>query len=260
MLLIPAAIAAAVVAAIVHSRQQQTTPDDADHGSAAPLFITYAPPGVAAPLVLDLHGLGGSPLGQRKMSGIDGIARERGMHVLWPSGYQRSWNAAHNTYPPASAEGIDHAGILMGEVRRIRRMRNVSRVILSGFSNGCAMAFRLINAAPPRTFAAILCASHHRPDFAIAAHATPTLVATGEDDPWVASVAQMNATLRALAQESHCAGGMIVNETDVETLTSFRRCDQPILSSRLKARGHGVYGEHTTMLEQIFLDEVLGAR
>lgn len=212
-------------------------------------FASYA--NGSAPLIVDLHGWGGTPTGHRRLSGIDEIAQRHNLHVLWPSGYYRAWNAADGTYPPASTDRLDHVSTLNARIAEISRAHNVSRVILSGFSNGCAMVYRML--VETSGFAAAVCAGHYRPPMPLAAHGTPILLISGYEDPWVATDVQMNETLHAVAAENGCTDDLVVNETQTQTLYAFTNCTHHVVSVRLKGRGHSVYGPHASALQEAFL-------
>lgn len=98
-------------------------------------------------LIVDLHGAGMRPHEYRSWA-----RWPRTPTVVYPAGYERVWNAGTGTYPPASSIGYDH-------VREIERIvEGAPRVVVSGLSNGAAMAQRY---ALERTVDAVICASHN---------------------------------------------------------------------------------------------------
>lgn len=256
VLLLPLAVAGAALFGVLFAYRRRAAINIESVGSTFELFATYAASDRATPLVVDLHGLTGTPFGHRRLSGVDEIARERGWHALWPSGFQRSWNAGRGLYPPASWIGIDHVAALTERIEQIKNAYNVSDVVLSGYSNGCAMVYRLLSEAAPYTYAAAVCVAHFRPNFKIAAFPTPLLVITGENDELSSKRTQMDETLVMLREENRC-GEAFINTSILARTTFFSRCTRPLVHARLHGRGHGVYGQATTELQRAFLNEAV---
>ncbi|HTL98549.1 MAG TPA: PHB depolymerase family esterase [Holophagaceae bacterium] len=104
-----------------------------------------------APLLVALHGTGGTPRLMAKITGF--TARAPGL-VLYPAALGEpgsedpargaAWNAGPGLGHPAFPEA-DDAGFLRALIARLRETRSVdpSRIHLAGLSNGGRMAYRL---------------------------------------------------------------------------------------------------------------------
>ena len=108
-----------------------------------------------APLILDMHGKGMPAEDEMDTSGYMNI---KDAHVVWPDGYKRTWAAGANTYPPATSDGVDHVSCLSDIIRQVKREYNISFVVATGISNGCAMSQRL--ALETELIDVVACASH----------------------------------------------------------------------------------------------------
>jgi polyhydroxybutyrate depolymerase len=101
-------------------------------------------PAVDAPLVLNFHGLFGSPSGQAEFSQFDPVAQAHGMLVAYPEGIGASFNAGV-CCGQASSEGVDDVGFARALVADVASKMCVDprRVYATGMSNGGHMAHRL---------------------------------------------------------------------------------------------------------------------
>jgi polyhydroxybutyrate depolymerase len=120
-------------------------------------YLTYVPQGVApgAPLVIAMHGSGGSA---RQMRGATGFGFERlaDQHkfvVVYPNGFEGYWNAC-NVVGEYSANtlNIDDVAFLTALVDKLAGEAGINRerVFAMGLSRGGHMAFRLALEAPAR--------------------------------------------------------------------------------------------------------------
>ena len=114
------------------------------------------------PLVLALHGFGGTAQKQLQHSGLVEGSRRNGYLVVAPDGLGRSWNAGRGPYGACCGEAmkrkVDDVAFLKEVVARVARDYPVdrSRVYVTGWSNGCGMAQRLVAEAGD-VFAAAAC-------------------------------------------------------------------------------------------------------
>lgn len=101
------------------------------------LFVPGGFPDAAAPLVLDLHGLLGTPEAQDELSGMQAKARLEGFVVAQPTGLALSWDTI-------TGNGEDVA-FLRGVVADVatRTAIDQNRVFATGMSNGGGMVDRL---------------------------------------------------------------------------------------------------------------------
>lgn len=112
-------------------------------------YHLYAPAGAAKaerPLVVVLHGGGGSPQDIADTTGFSELAAKEGFLVAYPLGLGRvpSWNAG-KCCGYAARRDIDDAGFIEKMVRDIKARHKVddTRVYATGLSNGGMMAYRL---------------------------------------------------------------------------------------------------------------------
>lgn len=124
-------------------------------------YEVYAPasaPAKRAPLVVALHGLGGSGANIIDQGRWAAAADRHGFIVIGPDGTvehpdrrarffrnPRSWNAGEETGSSAATRGIDDAGFIRALIEAwIKSGRaDPDRIYVTGFSNGAGMAFRV---------------------------------------------------------------------------------------------------------------------
>ena len=100
------------------------------------------------PLILDLHALQRSADNQYELSDMDRIAEENNAIVVYPHGYENSWNFGQ-CCDPANEAGIDDYGFLRTLIYHISDTfpADTGRVYMTGWSTGCAMAQAFANDA-----------------------------------------------------------------------------------------------------------------
>tara|TARA_B100000530_G_scaffold336878_1_gene293211 strand:+ start:1790 stop:2785 length:996 start_codon:yes stop_codon:yes gene_type:complete len=93
------------------------------------------------PLVVDIHGYTQDMDKHSNMTGFAEIAIEEGFIVVYPDGYENSWNAGDFCCGVAFEEGIDDLNFLIGLVENIIDTQPIDtdRIYVSGWSNGCGM-------------------------------------------------------------------------------------------------------------------------
>jgi polyhydroxybutyrate depolymerase len=103
---------------------------------------------VEHPLIVNLHGFTGNKNMFYNYSHFDAIAEENNVVVVYPQGYENSWNAGW-CCGQAKDEGIDDVGFILELVEYIIGNFSIdnSRIYASGHSNGCAMTHKLANEA-----------------------------------------------------------------------------------------------------------------
>jgi polyhydroxybutyrate depolymerase len=113
--------------------------------------------GQPAPLLLVLHGAGGTGARTRGWLGLDELADENGFIVAYPDGLANNWDFG-NGLPTRSGNPfrVDDVGFLVWLVDEIGKSYRIDRerVFAAGMSNGALMTYRLACEAP-ETFAAI---------------------------------------------------------------------------------------------------------
>jgi len=134
-------------------------------GGARPVVATHVGKGLdpskPAPLVLVLHGYGGTGGEQLGYFGLRAVADEAGFVIVAPDGTldatgRRFWNAT-DTCCDFEEKNVDDVGYLVGLVEEVKKRRAIDprRVYVVGLSNGGSMAMRLACDAST-TFAAAI--------------------------------------------------------------------------------------------------------
>lgn len=113
--------------------------------------------GTGLPVVIVLHGRGGTAEGMERLTRFDRVADHGGFVAVYPQGYRRSWADARGTGPAARA-GVDDRAFIAALIDALVRHDHVdrSRIYLTGLSNGammtetlgCELADRIAGIAP----------------------------------------------------------------------------------------------------------------
>jgi polyhydroxybutyrate depolymerase len=175
--------------------------------------LVHDPPaheGRSLPLILALHGTGGTGRIMAHLSGLSRLADERGFRVAYPQALGEAgsedpalgaaWNAGPGTGCPLHPEADDVA-FLAAVVDRVDRHGPVDarRIYVAGFSNGARMAYRLALAAP---WVAAIAAVAGAPVWGEApSRPVPTLAFHGTEDqhiPYEGGVGPLGRRLPAL--------------------------------------------------------------
>ena len=138
-------------------------------------YLEHVPLGLdestPVPLVIDIHGFGGTANSQRENSGFKEIADEEGFIVVYPIGNiffeseegivkkerMQSFNAGLTCCGRSVTDDIDDVGFIAELIEKIKLEYNIdeTRIYATGMSNGGALAQRLA-VEVPYTFAAIV--------------------------------------------------------------------------------------------------------
>lgn len=175
--------------------------------------LVHDPPGHegrSLPLILALHGTGGTGRLMAHLSGLSRLADERGFRVAYPQALGEAgsedpalgaaWNAGPGTGCPLHP-GADDVAFLSAVVDRVDRHAPVDprRIYVAGFSNGARMAYRMALAAP---WVAAIAAVAGAPVWGEApARPVPTLAFHGTEDrhiPYEGGVGPLGRRLPAL--------------------------------------------------------------
>lgn len=118
------------------------------HGSVPRTYALHAPDGVKqpAPLLLVLHGRGGTGAQIRQHAGFDTYADRHGFVVAYPDGIDRKWaDARQLTLAADKRVGTDDVGFLLALVDKLVSdgLVDKARVYVAGHSNGGFMSLTL---------------------------------------------------------------------------------------------------------------------
>lgn len=119
------------------------------HDGVTREYYLHVPEGLEdpAPLVLVLHGRGGTGPGMAALTGFDEVADGYGFIVAYPSGLSLQWNYVEGIEGyDLEASDLDFLTALVSEIGSMYPV-DPKRVYVAGFSNGGFMAQRLACAA-----------------------------------------------------------------------------------------------------------------
>ena len=117
-------------------------------------YVVYAPrryaPAAPLPVIVALHGRGGTGSGMAYLSRFNELAEREGIILVYPDGLNHEWNYLGGTPGYSAQTGADDAGFLTRLVDDLARDFAIDRqrVYLTGFSNGGFMTQRLACDAP----------------------------------------------------------------------------------------------------------------
>jgi polyhydroxybutyrate depolymerase len=145
--------AAVLAALILLSGPAVATEESMESGGRTRWWLVHEPsprPAGPLPLVLALHGGGGSPSGAERMTGLNALSDREGFIVVYPagtgffSGRLLTWNSG-NCCGYARRKDVDDVGFLAALIERFIKDGRVDpkRVYATGMSNGAMMAHRL---------------------------------------------------------------------------------------------------------------------
>jgi polyhydroxybutyrate depolymerase len=107
-------------------------------------YMLHVPPGDPVGLVLNLHGGGGTGIGQQGLTDFDAVADAHNLLVVYPDGYDKSWADGRGA-SPADRHHVDDVGFLVGLAGKLQNDYRIAtgHVFVAGMSNGGFMANRL---------------------------------------------------------------------------------------------------------------------
>lgn len=94
------------------------------------------------PLLLALHGGLGTPKSMQEKSQFNELADAHGFIVAYPEGMDRTWNSGH-CCGKARDNNVDDVAFLEAVIARVDDEVGVTKVGVTGHSNGAMMAYRL---------------------------------------------------------------------------------------------------------------------
>jgi polyhydroxybutyrate depolymerase len=155
--LLAAALALAPLPSRAQGRPALTAGDhtlEVPYGGLSRRYIVHVPPphGTATlPVMLALHGGGGSASQFKKENGLDAVADRGGFLAVYPdgtgplAGVLLTWNAGPHCCGWAREHAVDDVGFLVAVLDDLARRTPVDarRIYATGHSNGSMMAYRL---------------------------------------------------------------------------------------------------------------------
>src|SRR6267378_1013991 len=166
----PVSIGAGAIALFISSAMAQPQPGGTatratiavkDPKMSQRTYVLYTPRNVkpGAPLLFVFHGSGGDGESMRDVTGyeFDMLADKDGFVVIYPDGYQTTWNDCRKGSPqPARVMNIDDESFIEAMIAKETADHAIDRkrVFAAGWSNGGQLAYRLAMERPTQ-FAAV---------------------------------------------------------------------------------------------------------
>lgn len=146
--------------------------------------------GRAAPLVIALHGLGGSGENFRSFARLDAVAEREGFVAVYPDAIAKAWSYGrpiNQPMPTVGDETVDDLGFLRLLIDDLvgRKIADPARIYVTGISRGGLMAYTLACALADRIAAAaplITSMTEYQRDDCQPARPVPIAVVAGTAD------------------------------------------------------------------------------
>lgn len=102
-------------------------------------------PGMPTPLIIVLHGGGGTGQGMIRLTGFDAVSDRENFIVVYPDGFEKHWNDGRGVQWRAQAENIDDVSFISNLIDHLSHVLNIDagRIYITGISNGGMMSHRL---------------------------------------------------------------------------------------------------------------------
>lgn len=118
-----------------------------DFGGVKRDYILYMPQNLQspAPLVIALHGGGGTAAGWEQETDFDGVADRNGFIVVYPQGVNREWNEERGSGMTLRRSDADDVGFINALIDHLAAQYpiDLTRIYAMGISNGGFMSLRL---------------------------------------------------------------------------------------------------------------------
>jgi polyhydroxybutyrate depolymerase len=98
------------------------------------------------PLLIVLHGGGGTGQGMNKLTNFNAIADRENFIVVYPDGFEKHWNDGRGVQQyRAQVQNVDDVGFISALIDHLSEELNIDtkRVYVTGISNGAMMSHRL---------------------------------------------------------------------------------------------------------------------
>lgn len=146
---------------------------------------------IPAPLVIALHGGGGSAQRMANLTGFNSLSDEEGFIVVYPEGIENHWNDGREPKKyRAHIEDINDVGFISALIDHLVKELNIDEtsIYATGVSNGAMMSCRLACELSDK-IAAIAMVSGAMPEglsrMCLPSEPVSVLVISGTEDPWV---------------------------------------------------------------------------
>jgi len=157
-------------------------------------YLIHLPPayqsGVSLPLVIALHGGGGTAAGMEKLTGLSTVSDREGFILCYPQGVGKNWNDGRDVRDSKAArENINDVGFLLALIDQLIADYGADphRIFMTGISNGGFMSYRMALEAADRLAAIAPVAANLAVDMPGKKPSQPisVLIINGDEDPLV---------------------------------------------------------------------------
>lgn len=130
-----------------------------NYGGLDRSYLIHIPPQydnrTSVPLVIVLHGGGGSAENIENVTGFNSLADKEDFIVVYPEGVDGTWNSGHCCGSAMNMQ-VDDVGFILTVIEDVESSDNIDKkmVYATGFSNGAMMAYTLASNAS-NVFAAV---------------------------------------------------------------------------------------------------------
>ena len=140
------------------------------------------------PLLIVLHGGGGTGQGMIKLTDFNDIADTENFIVVYPDGFEKHWNDGRGVQWEAQTENVDDVGFISALIDHLSNELNIDakRIYVTGISNGGMMSHRLGCELSQKVAAIAPVASNIPVNMASVwapSRPVPALIINGTDDP-----------------------------------------------------------------------------
>jgi polyhydroxybutyrate depolymerase len=147
-------------------------------------------PGTSLPLVIALHGGGGTAAGMEKLTGLGAVSDREGFILCYPQGVGKNWNDGRIIQGAiAVKENINDVGFLLALMDKLINDYSVDRkgIYMTGISNGGFMSYRMALEAADRLAAIAPVAASLAENLLDMKPSRPisVLIINGDEDPLV---------------------------------------------------------------------------
>lgn len=143
------------------------------------------------PLLIVLHGGGGTGQGMTKLTDFNAIADRENFIIVYPDGFENHWNDGRGVSQySAQKQNVDDVGFISALIDRLSQELNIDakRVYVTGISNGgmmshrlgCELSQKIAAIAPVASNISVNMASIWAPSRPV-----PVLIINGTEDPLV---------------------------------------------------------------------------
>ena len=145
---------------------------------------------IPTPLVIVLHGGGGTGQGMVKLTGFNAVADRENSIIAYPDGFEKHWNDGRGIQWQSHIENTDDVGFISALIDHLSDELNIDarKIYVTGISNGGMMSHRLGCELSQRIAAISPVASNipvNQASVWSPSRPVPVLIINGTDDPLV---------------------------------------------------------------------------